>query len=319
MRYKSLRFVVPFIIAGVLTGCGIKNLPNEVAQGAGAVGDDTAASMNEDDSSKESLESETTSSDEMSESLETIAEEMTAEGAEDTAENTEAEAPLDSDVEEPEQDDAAEADSKDESADSNSGGTIYDEYIDIVNNYKNEEWEIKFDKFALINLDDDEIPELFATGEYVDDSIMGGMQPYLIVGHNESGAVVNDIMADGVAGAGGYRGTLYYLPGLGKLHDSAVYAPFGAPSDTIYLMKDGKIDPLVYGDFEVDVEKLPENMGENDDILNYGQWYWDGVPMDEAEYKKQFVAAIENTHGVAVCDIDYMSKDEIIKLLEEQE
>lgn len=196
--------------------------------------------------------------------------------------------------------------------------TIYDQYIDIIKNYKNYEDDVKLDKFALIDLDGDEIPELICTGSYDDEYSMFGMQPYLIVGNNENGAVVYDIMTDGVASAGGYRGTLYYLPGLGKLHEYAVSSAFYDPTDTIYTMKDGKIETFAHGEFKVDVNKLPDEMSEDDDIMNYGHWYWDGESVTKDEYKKRFVSAIENTHGIALSDIDYMSRDEIIKALKDK-
>ncbi len=312
MKNKSIKIIVPLIIAGVLSGCGIKDLPNQVAPGT-EVSDDAENPAEDVNSANELIESGD------AEIVEEIVEDAIEEDTQGiTDENASAGASSITDEEEPEQAEATEEDLQEESADSKSSGTIYDQYIDVVKNYKNEEWELKLDKFALIDLDGDEVPELFATGEYVDEDFFGGMQPYLIVGNSENRAVVNDIMADGVAGAGGYRGTLYYLPGLGKIHDSAVYAPFGSPSDTIYIMKDGKIDTLVSGYFEVDAGNLPENVDDNFDILDYGQWYWDGVPVDEGEYKKLFVEAIENTHGTALCDIDYMSKDEIIKVLEDK-
>ncbi len=319
-------FLIPLIVAGTLAGCGIKDLPNQVAPGSEFAIDEANNTADNSETSEDlvnSMDTEEAFGDQITSSndAETIDDQITTPDGADTLDNSEeneavsenenVEAQIDT-----ENTDTSEA--ADDGDKTKSGNTLYDEYIDVINNYKNEDWEIKFDKFALIDLDGDEVPELFATGAYADEDYMGGMQPYLIVGHNEKGDVINDILADGVAGAGGYRGTLYYLPGLGKIHDSAVYAPFGSPSDTIYIMKDGKIDTLVSGYFEVDAGNLPEDIDDDFDILDYGQWYWDGVPVDEGEYKKHFVEVIENTHGTALCDIDYMGKNEILKVLEEK-
>ncbi len=195
---------------------------------------------------------------------------------------------------------------------------IYASYIDIVkecDNYKFDDWEITFDKFALIDFDGDDKPELFATGSFPDEYYMGGMQPYLIVGRNSEGAVINDVLTDGVASAGGYRGCLYYLPSIGKLHESIAWAPYIAPEDEVYIMKNGKIERFASGYFSVDQESLPDSMSEADDILNYGTWYWNGEPVDNEEYSKLFIEAIENTRGIALCDIECVGKDEILREL----
>ncbi|MBE5860094.1 MAG: hypothetical protein E7301_08230 [Butyrivibrio sp.] len=187
---------------------------------------------------------------------------------------------------------------------------IYSQYRSIVEQASSTEW----DSFQLIDLDADGTPELFAT--CTDESRPDpGMQPYMIVGHNANGIVKNDEFADGVASAGGYRGTLYYIPGTGKLLDSAVNAPLGVPSDTIYEMKDGKIDYTVYGGFEV--TEYPEDDNYDDwDPMEHGEWRWMDETVTEEEYKSKFAEATDNTHGVAMSEIDYMDKDSMLKELE---
>ena len=186
---------------------------------------------------------------------------------------------------------------------------IYREYSKIVEAAQPTEW----DGFQLIDLDGDGTPELFATctNEQRPDP---GMQPYMIVGHNAEGIVVNDELADGVASAGGYRGTLYYLEGVGKLHDSAAYAPLHEPSDTIYALKDGKIDVEVYGGFEVDRDAdLPEG---DFDILEYGNWSWDNQEVTQDEYAQKLREATDNTVGKEMYNIEYMDKESMLKELE---
>jgi hypothetical protein len=187
---------------------------------------------------------------------------------------------------------------------------IYEEYRTIVDQTEPSEW----DRFQLIDLDADGQPELFATctDENRPDA---GMQPYMIVGYNQQGIVMNDEFADGVASAGGYRGTLYYLPGTGKLLDSAVYAPLGLPSDTIYEMKDGAITYTEYGGFNV-TEYPDDTADENWDPMEHGEWEWMDETVSEDEYKQKFLAATENTTGKAMNEIDYMDKESMLKELE---
>ncbi|WP_022763587.1 hypothetical protein [Butyrivibrio sp. AD3002] len=188
---------------------------------------------------------------------------------------------------------------------------IYEEYYTIVDQAD----PLKWDGFQLIDLDEDGTPELFATctNENRPDP---GMQPYMIVGYNDQGVVMNDDLGDGVASAGGYRGTLYYLPGTGKLLDSAIQAPLGLPSDTIYEMKDGSINYTQYGGF--DVTEYPDDDDYNSwDPMEHGEWNWMNEPVSEDEYKQKFLEATENTSGIAMSEIDYMDKESILKKLKE--
>lgn len=186
--------------------------------------------------------------------------------------------------------------------------TVYKDYYDIVSKADPKQW----DGFALIDLDGDGVNELFATfidGEREDP----GIQPYMIVGYNNT-AIINDELQDGVAGAGGYRGTLYYLEGKGILHESMVYAPFGTPADTIYALKDGKIEIMGQGEFTVDDFAGSEDEGW--DPLEHGSWTWNGQNVTEEEYNGKVREATNDTEGLPMSEIDWKSKEDIQKELE---
>ncbi|MCR4903175.1 MAG: zinc-ribbon domain-containing protein [Butyrivibrio sp.] len=191
---------------------------------------------------------------------------------------------------------------------------IYESYLEIVQNAKDVEW----DNFALIDFDGDDIPELFATclNENNESMQLYMLQPYMIVGHNDDGVVINDDFADGAASAGGYRGTIYYLPGIGKFHDSAEYAPYGGPADRVYAMNYGKIEKTGDGYFEVDENSIPQGEIEDFDITDYGSWHWNGQVVGKEEYSDNLRSAIENTKGKALCEISCVDKDEMISNLE---
>ncbi len=191
-----------------------------------------------------------------------------------------------------------------------SNSAIYQAYYDEISKNTSYSWE----GFQLIDLDGDNFPELFATGSNSENDF-DSLQHYMIIGHNENGIVVNDELADGVASAGGYRGTLYYIPGIGKLHDSAVFAPYIAPADTVYKMQDGKIDTEASGYFEPDMNVEPE--GDDWDILDHGVWYWDGKEVSYDDYKSKLRSAINNTTGYELNGVNYISKDEMLKKLSE--
>ena len=186
---------------------------------------------------------------------------------------------------------------------------IYRAFYDIVSDADPGEW----DGFQLIDLDGDGIFELFATcidGEREDP----GIQPYMIVGHNDEGVVVNDQLYDGVAGAGGYRGSLYFLEGTGKLHESMAYAPFGVPSDRVYLIMDGEITETDMGEFAVDTEAAPES--DDWDPFENGQWLWNGSPVTEDDYENSLKEATDNMDGKALSEMDWMGKDGALEQLQ---
>lgn len=180
---------------------------------------------------------------------------------------------------------------------------IYKEFFDYVSGADSSEW----DGFKLIDLDGDGVYELFAynSNGYSDDP---GMTPYLVLGHNDDGIVINDFLADGVAGAGGYRGSLYCLEGHGKIHDSAVYAPYGEPADTIYTLEDGELITSDQGYFLVD---RTVEMSDDQDIFENGDWRWNDHIVSEEEYEKNLEKATDYTDGYALYDINWVDKKTI--------
>ena len=168
---------------------------------------------------------------------------------------------------------------------------------------------VKWDRFKLIDLDEDGVFELFATcidGRREDP----GLQPYLIIGHNNAGAVLNDGLFDGVAGAGGYRGVLFYLEGKGKLHESMTFAPFGEPADRVYSLTDGKITETDLGEFTAD--RAADLYSDDWDLFKNGEWKWNGKTVTEEEYSKNLKEATGNAEGKALCDIDWVSKETML-------
>ncbi len=201
----------------------------------------------------------------------------------------------------------------DDAAGKTSGGIdaadVYSAFSKIVSDSDPKQW----DGFALIDLDGDGVDELFATcieGEREDES----MQPYMIVGHDNNGTVINDELQDGVAGVGGYRGMLYYLEGKGLLHESMTYAPYGVPADSVYVLKDGRIEICDQGDFSV--ESASDTDDGSWDPMEHGTYTWNGETVTEEEYYGKLNEATQNTEGLPLSEIDWKTKEEILKDLE---
>lgn len=186
---------------------------------------------------------------------------------------------------------------------------IYNKYCDIVSGSDPKKW----DGFALIDLDGDGVNELFATcidGEREDE----GIQPYMIAGYNKADdLIVNDELQDGVAGAGGYRGSLYYIECKGILHESMVFAPLGLPADTIYELKDGKTEIKDQGEFSVD--SYDESEDDSWDPFEHGSWSWNGETVPEEKYNEMLKEATGDTEGSLMSEIDWKDKDAILEEL----
>ncbi len=97
--------------------------------------------------------------------------------------------------------------------------------------------EEKFNKFKLVDLDNDKIPELIALYE---DRVGTDVNTYAICTFD--GKKVNSIkVCSGVAGAGGFRGSVSYIPKKGKIAAYSMSSGTGSSYDTYYKIKKGKI------------------------------------------------------------------------------
>ena len=193
------------------------------------------------------------------------------------------------------------------------GDAFYDKLASIVNDADPKQW----DSFALVDLDGDGIMELFAAnfdGERDDP----GICPYMIVAQDVTGEPVinDDLLFDGVAGAGGYRGSLYLLEGMGRLREVAFYAPLGTPADTIYVMEDGTIEILDYGYFETDSwGDLGDTSADDWDLFEHGEWKWNDKVVTEEEYDSNLEADLRGARETAFSDLNWLSKEKVLQEL----
>ena len=167
------------------------------------------------------------------------------------------------------------------------------EYAKFVNDPSSFEWEklgvsdqtFNWDSYQLIEVDGDETPEMIVTCKDQVGSV-DNLQHYLILDNTDNGLVITEL-ADGVASAGGYRGTLYYLPGKSTIYDISNSAPYAAPGFTLYKSENGKIEYVESAYFD------PEpDAGE--DALEHGKWYWGTDEVTKEEYDEKLNEKTEN-------------------------
>lgn len=189
------------------------------------------------------------------------------------------------------------------------------DFYNFVSDPSSYSWEIngpvqssdfKWDSFQLVDFDGDGTPELIATC-VSEDRPDGGMQHYAIVDNTGNGLSISDI-ADGVASAGGYRGTAYYIPGTSIIYDLSNSAPTGAPGATIYAFENGKIEYKEGGYCEPD----PEDPSD----WSKGTWNWGTEEISEDEYNNKLNSLTQNQSGTPLNEINYMDKDSMLKELQ---
>ena len=192
---------------------------------------------------------------------------------------------------------------------------IYAGYAAIVSNPKAFEWRdfnvmadgYNWDGFQLIDFNGDGIEELIATNRD-ENRFDGGIQYYMIVSQNENGLVVNYVF-DGVASAGGYRGSKSYIAGKG-IYDDAIYAPYGTPNFSFRVFEKGKLVVKESGYLDVNRDyEYPECMEK-------GTWYWNDKAVTEAEYNEKVKELTQNDSGKTLESIDYIDKDTMLRTLE---
>lgn len=189
--------------------------------------------------------------------------------------------------------------------------TAFDDFISDPYSYEwekigNPEQVFNWDGYQLIELDGDDSPEMIVTS-LNECSPTDGLQHYLVLDNTDSGLVINE-MADGVASAGGYRGTLYYLPNSSVIYDMSISAPYGAPGFTLYKAENGKINYVESGYFNPDHEA-------GADAMDQGQWYWGSNVVTQEEYDSKIDEFTDSQSGIAFNEIQYMDKDSMMKEL----
>ena len=130
-------------------------------------------------------------------------------------------------------------------------------YISYIESLPSDEW----DRFNLINLDGDSIPELYVEGSTT-------AQGNLICTYS-NGQIVSENLRGG---------STYYLDGGNRLHIHS--GSMGLYFDTVYSIQNGDFVQLHSGEFEL---RDPYGTSYEENDANY-RYIWDGKEVTKAEY-----------------------------------
>lgn len=130
--------------------------------------------------------------------------------------------------------------------------SAYKAYYALVKELHNsDEFSDGYDRFALIYVDDDDIPELLAVNTPRDEYDNNGIYIYELYTFYDGKAVMLGSYASGVASAGGYRGDTMYIRKSGKLYETYYYSASGDGEDIVYKLQDGELIETARGKFNI--------------------------------------------------------------------
>ena len=154
----------------------------------------------------------------------------------------------------------------------------YKAYYDLIEElHQGDEWSGGFDRFKLIYVDNDDIPELLAVDTPSDGFDNNGTYQYALYTYYNGEAVKLDNYSSGVASAGGYRGNTMYIKKSGKIFETYVSAGSGDGCDIVYKMQDGVMTEIAHGDFNIASEDAE----------------WNGKAMSYTKYSKKLNKAFK--------------------------
>ncbi|MBR4343566.1 MAG: hypothetical protein IKP88_12840 [Lachnospiraceae bacterium] len=137
--------------------------------------------------------------------------------------------------------------------------------------HNSDEFEGGTDRYKLIYLDNDSIPELLVVDVPSDTYHNNGTYRYDLYTFYDGKAILLGCYASGVASAGGYRGDTSYIKKSGKLLETYVAAASGDGENIVYSLQNGEMVEIARGAFNIASETTK----------------WNGKEMSSEKYTKK--------------------------------
>ena len=174
-------------------------------------------------------------------------------------------------------------------------------YYDFVSDEASDFYFGEFNKYQLIYVNGDDIPELLAAHSPKDTFDNNGTWQYALYTF-KNGKVKNLAgFSSGVASAGGYRGNTYYLPNENRIYETYISSGTGEGEDNIYKMAKVKLKRLHKGTYSLATES--------------GTWKGSALSLDE--YRAQIGKVFDLEGAESFEDIKFVSKKKMKKILSE--
>ena len=160
--------------------------------------------------------------------------------------------------------------------------SAYKAYYELIQKLnKGDKLSDGFDRFKLIYVDKDDIPELLAVNTPSDTFDNNGTYRYELYTYYDGKAVKLGSYASGVASAGGYRGDTMYIKKSGKIYETYTSAGSGDGCDIVYKMQNGTMTEIARGEFNIASDTAA----------------WQGKTMSYTKYSKKLNKAFKTQKG----------------------
>ena len=163
--------------------------------------------------------------------------------------------------------------------------SAYKAYYDLVKKlHKGDELTGAYDRFKLIYVDADDIPELLAVDVPSDEYENNGIYRYELYTYYDGKAVMLGCYSSGVASAGGYRGDTMYIKKSGKIYETYHASASGDGEDIVYILENGEMKETARGAF---------NIGNDETAV------WNDKTLSAAKYAKKLNKVFNTNKGVS--------------------
>ncbi len=175
----------------------------------------------------------------------------------------------------------------------------FDAYSDWLEDDMSEFYVGGYDKYKLININNDNIPELLAVNIPKNEYDNNGTWEFAL--YTVKNKKVKNLagFSSGVASAGGFRGNVFYIPRENRIYESYISSGTGEGTDIIYQMKGGALQRLGQGSFS----------------LATGGNAWNGQVVSADSYRMSIAGLFDLNRAKSFEEIKFMTKKKIKKLV----
>lgn len=161
-----------------------------------------------------------------------------------------------------------------------------------------------FNKFYLVRVDSDKIPELVAYKKL--SATYGAMEDICVVSFKQN-RIVTKSARTGVAGAGGFRGSFSFIPQKGKMRVCSWESANGSRCDEIYKLTHNGYKKIATANFS--------NRYDFDRMKSSWSYTWNEKKVSKKTLERKLLKAFNYKKAKQFTDLPFVSRSEIIAML----